>query len=295
MAGLLCLGLLGCSVKNPHRDYDSGGDQGALTDQQAGADTNSDGTTPSDATASPDSPGHGVIKIYVRGDLLPITYKDGLSGQTPVNYQIALSRYYILKSANDPAPTLCFDHKKSFVSDIYKDNLVGLCRTKDIKTGVYTHGRTKVDWARYTVDGTYHLGIQKYPGKFTFFRAYSDVVYNNKSYKAGTGTITFSGLTTVSIPMIYGPLPPMPGVSFKTINGEFLMTFLYTKPLPISQTSTKVHWARFHWKIHKSFRWLDSKLPGFQSGVWDVAAIFTNTELVKMHGVHSHYVTSSVD
>ena len=143
--------------------------------------------------------------------------------------------------------------------------------------------------------GTYHLGVQKYPGKFTFFRAYSEIVYNNKPYKAGTGTITFSGLTTVSIPMIYGPLPPMPGVSFKTINGEFFMTLLYTKPLPISQTSTKAHWARFHWKIHKSFRWIDSKLPGFQSGVWDVAAIFTNTELVKMHGVHSHYVTSSVD
>jgi len=78
-----------------------------------------------------------------------------------------------------------------------------------------------------------------------------------------------------------------------TGTGECFMTFPYTYPLPIDQADTNAHWARFHWKIWESFRWTDADLTGYQTGVWDVAAV--GTETVGLYGVSSYYVTSSVD
>jgi hypothetical protein len=243
-------------------------------------------------------PASGTIAIFIKGDRSQPKqpHADGLVGQTPLDYKIAVSRYQILRSANDPAPFLCFDHgKQPFVSDISGDNLVGHCQTNSIKTGLYTHGRTKVDWARYSVEGVYHYLGQKLSGTFTFFRAFSDVVYKGKPYKAGQGTIRFSGITTVEIPVTYGPLPPMPGVTFKTHAGELSMTFRYSHPLQIEQTDAGQHWARFHWKIGDSFRWADTAGLGYKHGVWDVSALAVYTEQIKVHGVTGYYVTSSKD
>lgn len=242
-----------------------------------------------------DASGGGVIQIFVKGDHTKTTYNDGLAGQTPKDYKIAISRYHIMTSAT-AKPVLCFDHGTNpKITDMSKDTLVGSCDTKSVPDGNYTHGRTKVDWAKFTVDGVYHyLGI-KYPGKFTFFRAYSDTVYNKVPYKANTGSVTFSGLTTVSLPIIYGPLPSVPGVSFETKSGEFFMTFRYKKVLPIVQTNTKTHWARFHWKVLESFRWKELSTLGFKSDVWDVTPIAVTSEEVKLHGVSGYHVTSSVD
>jgi hypothetical protein len=263
------------------------------TDAATTGDLQHDGTTV-DLTPGEGLP--GTIAIYVKGDLTKPTFNDGFAGQTPASYQIAISSYHVLKSATDPAPTLCFDHgQKPFVVQVDKDNLVGSCATKAVPSGTYTHGRTKVAWARYSIAGVYHVLGQKLPGTFTFFRAYSDVTYNNKPYKAGHGSITFSGLTTVEIPFVYGPMPSMPGVGFETIKGEFFMTFKYSKPLPIIKDDPGEHWARFHWKVGDAFRWADLPLPGYVKQTWDVAAIFTNTELVKLHGVSGYYVTSSKD
>jgi hypothetical protein len=236
----------------------------------------------------------GAISIYVAGDLSKVAFNDGLAGQTPYDYEIALSRYHVLLSAADPSPTLCFDHGTApFVASISKDNLVGSCQTQTIKAGAYTHGRTKVDWARYTVDGVYHYLGQQLPGKLTFFRAYSDVTVNGKPYKAGEGTIAFSGLTTVEIPVTYPPLPPMPGIKTEVVSGELLMTFSYSKPLPIDPADARPHWARFHWKIFESFRWADEPLLGYTTATWDVAPV--SSESVKLHGVSGYYTTSSVD
>lgn len=274
------------------RDGNLLADGAAATDQ---AFTGSDGAP--DQSPGPDAPPPtGYINIFVKGDLTKPALSDGLSGQTPQDYYISISRYHILRSASDPSPTLCFDHgNNASLANMHKDTKVGYCATKSIKTGLYTHGRTKVDWARYTVKGVYHYLGQKLAGKFTFFRAYSDSIQGDKVYKAGHGFITFSGVTTVSIPVVYGPLPSIPGVAFETKGGVFTMTFPYSKPLPIKQNNTQTHWARFHWKIGDSFRWADTKLPNYQAGVWDVSPLVMNTEAVKMYGVSGFHVTSSVD
>lgn len=95
--------------------------------------------------------------------------------------------------------------------------------------------------------------------------------------------------------MNYGPLPSIPGVTFEATKGVFQMTFRYTKPLPIVQTNTQAHWARLHWKIKDSFRWLDFALANYKTGVWDVSPLLANSETVKLYGVSGFHVTSSVD
>jgi hypothetical protein len=266
-----------------------------------GATRNGEGLTDlrrSNERGDPQAPadgGEGSISIYMAGDLSKTAFGDGLAGQTPSDFQIAVSRYHVLLSAADPSPQLCFDHgSSSSVASLGEGTKVGSCRTQTIKSGLYTHGRTKVDWARFTVDGTYHSAGQKIAGKLTFFRAYSDTVVSNRSFKAGQGTITFSGLSALEIPVTYPPPVSVPGIlSFETINGELLVTFAFSKPLPIAQPDQHQHWARFHWKIGDAFRWADQALAGYQSGVWDVA--LPGAEPVMMHGVSSYYTTSSVD
>lgn len=282
----------GCTVPNRQAiDLDGGGVDTDGAGGHDGASTGGDGISAPDALA-----GVGTIKIFVKGDLAKAGFPDGLAGQTPRDYKIALSRYHVLRSADDPAPVLCFDlGQQPAVTEIAKDNLVGSCRTSSIPTGPYTHGRTKVDWARYTVDGVYHYLGQKLQGSFTFFRAFSDVVHEGKPYKAGQGTVTFNGATKAEIPITYGPLPPMPGVTFKTQGGELSMTFRFTHPLAIEQNDTHEHWARFNWKIADSFRWADAQGYGYAKDVWDVALLPTSSEQVLLHGVSGYYVTSSKD
>ena len=262
------------------------------TEANPNAKGSGDGAPPAgDASAS-----GGRIQIYVKGDQTKPNLQDGLSGQTPRDYEIALSAYRVLTSANDPAPTLCFDHgNKPVVTNMAKDTLVGSCETRKFKTGAYTHGRTTVEWARFTVDGVYHVAGQQVPTTFTFFRAYSDTTYNGKPYKAGHGFITGKNITTVTIPMVYGPLPPMPGVSFELKGGKFYMTFVYPKPLPIVPAHPDTHWARFHWKVGDAFRWKDRKSHNFKDGKWDVSVISSMSEEVLRHGVLGYNVTSSVD
>jgi len=240
-------------------------------------------------------PGKGSIAIYLKGDLKPKTYQDKLQGQTPTNYAIAVSKYYIMRSINDPAPQLCFDHgKNAKIADMHKDNLVGSCVTNALKTGLYTYGKVKVEWVRYTVQGILHYN-QKLPGAFTFFRAYSDTTYQGKSYKAGNGTIAFSLLPTNTIPYKFPNPPPIPGMKFQLVNGEFWMTFPYKRGLPVKKDNEKKHWARFHWEIDKAFRWEDLSTANFQKGSWDVTLNPSTAEPVKGFGVSGYYITSSID
>ncbi len=283
LVAALGIGSLGCSPA----DSSAFGATGSTT-TSAGT-TGGGGSSAGGAT-----PGQGSIAIYVQGDLVDPGFADGLAGQTPTDYQIALSRYQVLRAADDPAPVLCFDHGQSpVVSDMARDNLVGTCQTQAMPSGVYTHGRTKVDWVRYTVEGTYHSGKFDVPGKFTFLRAYSDTTYAGKPYKAGKGSVTFVGAVTSEYPLDYPAPVDAAGVHFDLTKGELTMTFAFGKALPIAQADTNAHWARFNWKIFEAFRWADGDGMGFKDGVWDVAP--GGGEAVLMYGFSGYYVTSSVD
>jgi len=256
------------------------------------------GVNHNDAQVTGDAsmPGGGSISIYLTGDLTPKTFTDGLQGQTPTSYLIALSEYWVQTSLSDPAPVFCFDAGAApVVADLQHDTLIGVCQTQDIPTAEYTHGRVKVDWVTYTVHGTLHYQNMPLPGEFTFFRAYSDTTYNGDSYQAGQGTIAFAGATQVTIPYSFDPPLSLPGVNLETIAGEFWMTFPYSQPLVVDQSNTNDHWARAHWEIFEGFRWQDDTTPGYTAGIWDVGVTVGETEEVFFAGVTGYHTTASTD
>jgi hypothetical protein len=284
-------------------EWDGGAD-GAVAEGDAAA--HGDGPAPAHDGAPVDGPpadggagdgtlAGGRIDIYVAGDSTPKTFTDGLSGQTPRDFKIALSKYYAMTSATDPAPALCFDHGAGeVVANLSGDTLVGSCATATLPTAAYTHGRVRVEWAEYTVSGVLHYLGGAYAGDFTFFRAYSDVVRSGVPMSAGQGIIRF-GLTGTEIPVTYPAALQAPGVSVEVTNGECWMTFVYSHPLPVEQTSPDSHWARFTWEIFEGFRWSELALAGYATGAWDVTTVAGGTELVSVPGATGYHTTSSVD
>jgi len=264
------------------------------SDAQVGEDSQvlQDADTTDDASA----PAGGTISIYLEGDLTPKTFTDGLAGQTPTSYVVALSEYWVQTSLDDPSPVFCFDTGATpVVADLQGDTLIGVCRTQDIPTALYTYGRVKVEWVTYTVTGTLHYSGTPFPGEFTFFRAYSDTTYDGQSYLAGEGTIAYSGATQVEIPASYDPPLSLPGMRLETIDGEFWMTFPYSQPLAVDQVNTDHHWARAHWEIFEGFRWQDAPDAGNTAGVWDVGVTVGETEEVLFAGVTGYHTTASTD
>ncbi len=239
--------------------------------------------------------GGGAISIYVQGDHTPKTFDDGLSGQTPTSYVIALSEYWIQTSLDDPSPVFCFERTPPVEADMSQDTLAGICQTAALPSAVYTHGRVKVEWATYTVTGTLHYSGMPLPGELTFFRAYSDTTYLGEAYLAGEGTITFTGATEVTIPTSYDPPQPIAGIRMETIDGSFWMTFPYSTPLAIDESDTRQHWARFWWEVYEGFRWEDADTPGYVAGTWDVTTNVSETETVIWPGVTGYHTTASTD
>jgi hypothetical protein len=276
----------------------------------SGGPTQHDGQAPADGQTLPDgqalpdggvtedasTPAGGSISIYLQGDLTPKTFTDGLAGQTPTSYVVALSEYWVQTSLSDPAPVFCFDTGGQPVeADLAEDTLAGVCQTADLPTGVYTHGRVKVEWATYTVTGTLHYSGVPLPGTFTFLRAYSDTLYEGQPYLAGEGSITFTGATQVTIPTTFDPPLSIPGMVLETLDGELWMTFPYSSPLAIDQTDTGAHWARFHWEIFEGFRWQDAATAGYIDNIWDVGMTVAETEPVLYPGVTGYHTTASTD
>lgn len=252
-----------------------------------------------DADGEIDSGGPGTISIYLAGDLTERTFAPGTSGQTPRDYFIALSTYYILTNAEDSDPDLCFDHGDDpVVANIHRDNFMGACDTSSIPSATYTHGRVKVDWVRFTVDGNLHTGPgATFPGEFEFFRAFSDTEYDGDEYEPGEGFVTFSTIGySASFPFTFPPLEDPDGGDFELDeDGNFWMTFPYGRPLPIISESEGEHWARFHWEIFEGFRWIDLRSDGFPAGVWDTTPNYEDGEEVVVPGVTGYYVTTSID
>jgi len=280
---------------------DMGDDTAEDTVEDMTMDTAMD-TTMDDATDTQDDMmelpggGGGRILIYLAGDQQSKTFNDGLAGQTPTNYEIALSGYQVMTASDDPNPQPCFDHGDApVVANLAGDTLMGSCPTSMIATAQYTHGRVRVDWLRYQVSGTLHAAGQVLPGQFTFFRAYSAVTFEGQSYQPGEGYLRYAGATTFERPMTFTDTLAWPGVTTELVNGEYWMTFPYGRPLPVVQNSMDEYWARFHWEIFEAFRWQNMSATGFMDGVWDVVPPPGASEQVQMSGVSGFYITTSLD
>jgi len=283
---LLCIGALaGCDALYPFKPSKQLDGGSSVVD----ARTVDGQVTPGEAGST------GTIAIYLAGDLKPKTFLDTYAGQTPDRYQIALSKYQLLTSANDTQPVLCFDHgAKPVVADLSKDTLMGECQTATIPTATYTHGRVKLDWLSYRVGVTVHLVIPN-PGTLTIFSAYSNTTYQGKAYKAKSGSVAFSGIVGITLPATF-ETPRLPGFRAETTNGETWITFPFSRPLLVDQKNTQRHWARFYWEIYKSFRWQDLTATNHKTNVWDIYVTnHPSYEAVKYAGVTGYHITTSMD
>ena len=289
----LMMGACGCSGASGDSDdpnRDGAGGTGAAGEAAVGAA----GAIPM-AGAAGRSGEPATISIYLTGDLSPKAYSDDLAGQTPTDYFVAISKYYLLTSADDPEPVRCFERSTPIEADLFQDNFVGACDTPSVPSAQYTHGRTQVDWMRYTVQGTLHAEGQSLPNEISFFRAFSDTTYQGDSFSAGEGTFTLSGPPSYTSRMTFEALPSVPGVDIELVEGELWMTFPYTRPLDIDQQDPSPHWARTHWEIHEAFRWEDDSASGYTTGIWDVSEAPDESEEVIVPGVSGYYVTASTD
>ena len=247
------------------------------------------------AGASGHSGEPATISIYLTGDLSPRDYADDLAGQTPTDYFLAISKYYLLTSADDPDPVLCFERSDPIEADLYQDTLVGACDTRSVPSAQYTHGRVQVDWLRYTVQATLHTEGQSLPNDVSFFRAFSDTTYQGDSYAAGEGSFTLSGPPPYTSRMTFEALPTASDLDIELVEGELWMTFRYTRLLDIDRQDPNPHWARTHWEIYEAFRWEDDSAPGYTTGIWDVNEDPADSEEVFVPGVSGYHVTASTD
>jgi len=304
--GFLVLGaaawLGACSGGSDDTDSTTDGDAAAEADDATATDdTGADDvaeTVTDDGEGETDAacPDCGMIRIYVEGDTTPKTFADGLAGQTPFEYFIGVSSYQALRSADDPAPVLCFDYgADTFAIDLGTDNLVGRCPTSAFPLGTYTHGMTKVDWITYKVVGDVHAGTLTLPATFQVFKAFSACDYEGTHYAAGDGWVGYDvGGTTGTIPYVFPELAAIAGVTYRTEGDAFYMVFPFTHPFVIGAVDTAEHWSRMFWEIADSYRWVDLRLEGYAAGRWDVSASGT-TEETRMFGVSGYHIESSVD
>lgn len=270
----------------------------AAGEDAAGEDTAGEDAAGEDvADADEPPPEDGTIAIYLAGDLSEKTFSDGFGGQTPKEFEIALSKYDIQTSADAASAVNCFEHDEPTVANMLEDNLMGSCETAAIPSAQYTHGRVKMDWLRITVDGTLHTLGQAFPGEFTFFRAYSDTTYEGESYDSGEGWVEYRGFVTRRVPFTE-PIPTegQEGFRSEVIDGEYWQTFPFHRTMPILAEDGGQHWSRLHWEIYESFRWEEVTKPRYLDGVWDVEPESgSGGEEVKMFGVSWYYITSSAD
>jgi hypothetical protein len=233
----------------------------------------------------------GTIEIYVQGELTPKVFSDGLSGQTPEDYVMGLSRFDLMRSATDPAPVTAFDHgARSVEVDMLGRTLAGTARTAEIPTGVYAYGRVLLTMTRFTVRATAHGQGLSLPGKLKVTGALSDTTLDGQPWTKGQAQYTFTAGGLFSRTMA-GPLPPLPSTAGGGIvpeGGRTWLVFPFPTPLAVDPHSRARHQATIIYEVFDSFRWEDQAGPGYSSGVFDIAE--TTFEPVRNFGATGYRI-----
>jgi hypothetical protein len=236
---------------------------------------------PDAAPGAPDAGAAHNLEIWVRGDLTPRVFADGLSGQTPTSYTIGLASYQLLRSADDPAPATVFDHGDTPVDvDLLGETLAGTAASADLPPATYGYGRIRMTKVQFTVDMTAHYLGFSIPGTLTVTGALSDTVIDGEDWPMGRASYRFTAAGyDVTQP---GTLPPFPstggGTVYQDDEGTWML-FPFPTPLVIADTPAS-HRATIIYQVYQSFRWQDQELTGYAAGVFDGDSAAGTTEPV---------------
>lgn len=236
--------------------------------------------------------GSGNIEIWVRGDLTPKTFTDGLSGQTPEAQSFSIGRFELLRTSTDAHPIVAFDHGRNPVAaDMLSRTLVGRVSSASIAAGTYRWGRVLLTSVELRVRATAHvpgLGFGV-PGTITTVGALTDTEINGMPWMKGHAEYRFeSAGQSYTIP---GTLPPFPttsgGAIVETSTATWLL-FPFTTAFTVDPRDTQAQSTTIVYEVFESFRWQDQSTVGFTAGVFDLDGASRSTEPVRQVGATNY-------
>lgn len=287
--GLLTLGVVACG-RLDGVDHSAGADGGAASSDgglaaggDGGALTGDGGVVTGDGGSVAAA---GDLEIYVAGDLTPKTLTDGLAGQTPHEYKMALATFQLLRSATDSAPVTVFTYagNNDVEADILGRTLVGRASMASLPVQTYTHARSRLTRTRVTVDATVHTSGVAIPGTLTIVGVYScnGCSYRYTDPESGSvlspGQAAFTFRSMGSRVTQVGELPPLPatagGQVVQDTEGTWLvfpLPFPFVPPTPQHLTNpADVCRATITYDVASSFRWRDETRTGYTTSTFDV-------------------------
>lgn len=264
LLGALALALVACG--GPLDDFNDNNTNNTNDQADAGVDAASN----PDAGDATDV---ATLYIYVEADLTEKTFTDGLSGQTPKNYTMALARFDVMTSASDTSPVTIFDHGNAPRDvDMLGRTLAGTARMSSLPAGTYSHGRVKLVSASFDVDATVHAMGNHMPGTISVFAALSDHNDGTKDWTQGQAEYTFS-LYPTPMAAVIPALPSTVGGQVVQEDGETWLVFEFDQPMTLSPDITQDINATMVFEVFESFRWEDQDLTDYTDGVLDTTAV----------------------
>lgn len=232
--------------------------------------------------------GGGLLSIFIRGDLTPKVFSDGLSGQTPKQYVMGLGRFDILRSPGDPAPVTVFDHgQKPVEVNLLSETLGGSRPLAELPPGTYSHGRVLLTHARFAVAAVVHAGSGVLlPGDISSVVALSDGTIDGKPWTQGQATFSFAGFT---VPGTVPALPSTAGGTIVSSGGRTWLVFPFPEPLAVGSSGAD-HKATIIYQVYESFRWQDQDKAGYQPKTFDVDPLAMSFEPVLNFGATGYSI-----
>lgn len=216
--------------------------------------------------------GDYTLSIVVTGDATPIDFDDGSTGQTPTNYFMGLQRFDLMRSAQDPAPVIVFDHGTEYVEvNMSTSQTVATVNLLDLPLGLYTHGRVLLTMTRFDVLTTVHVTMPPtaLPGTMSVVGALSDCVIDGTARTQDWAEFTFNVAGGITRP---GALPGMPATGGGTIvreGGRTWMVFPLSESLNILPVPGASKTATITYYTYESFRWTEQDEAGYAVGTFD--------------------------
>lgn len=235
------------------------------------------------------------LRIWIAGDTQPVTFNDGLAGQTPKNFSMGIQKFVILRERNDPNPVVIFDYKDKFnPSPIATRTLVGQGAFSTIPKGTYPYGRTTVVNMKFEVDATAHAAGFAIPGLLKIYYAignHSDD--QGKSYKIGDVVGSFNGAGQSypyqnNIPVNFSLSDPETWVD--TTSGKTEFYFKIGKAIQSDGVTQDVD-VTLNFSIYEAFRWRDLDRDKYTKDVFDMTTSPSTSEQVLRYGANNYRIT----
>jgi hypothetical protein len=221
-------------------------------------------------------PGPGAqVTLALRGSTAAVPHADGFASQTPKSQNVAVKSFWLLKSANDPAPLKVADLGTNAVeTDLVsgKTNDITTVSLKSMPAGTYTIAKVGVAWVRYRVAARLHNGVAT-DGRYDNVEALSDgVVFDGQARQKGWFRSAFGiGDTTyATLENNDAPLPQLASSGGMTLETTGPNSFyVFPMHVTIDPNETKDQRIVCEVNVHESFRWKDEPSSGYAANVFD--------------------------